>query len=248
METGNGDVDNREVGDGDVDNREVGDRDCETDPSQCFTDHCLSSPCYPGVVCQSLGSSYQCGPCPPGFSPGDGQHCTKLSHPCASSPCYPEVQCVNVRMGDSTGYVCGLCPPNMTGDGITCLHLEEQKTPEKLKEVEEKDEVDEVKEVKEVECPGGSCYPGVRCRAVWGGVKCGACPPGLSGDGVECEDIDDCHPNPCYPGVRCEDNKAPRRGYQCGQCPGDTQGDGMTCRLPPSSLPLLATRCTRHCR
>ena len=221
-------------------------RDCQSAPSLCFTDHCLSSPCPPGLSCQSLGSTY---------------HCNLLSDPCASSPCYPGVQCINVRMGDSTGYVCGLCPHNMTGDGQTCRGLEEQQMAREVEEGKEVEELEERKEVEELEegkeleeqeeespCVAGSCYPGVRCREVPGGVRCGACPPGLSGDGLECRDIDDCEPNPCYPGVLCQDNKAPRRGYQCGHCPPGTEGDGMTCRLPPSSLPLLAPGCTRHCR
>ena len=129
----------------------------------------------------------------------------------------------------------------MTGDGISCVHLEDQ-DQEMTKEVEE------VEEVMDAPCPADSCYPGVKCRTVRGGVRCGACPAGLSGDGVECRDIDDCLPNPCYPGVTCSDNKAPRRGYQCGDCPADTEGDGMTCKLRPTSLPLLAPHCTRQCR
>ena len=132
----------------------------------------------------------------------------------------------------------------MTGDGITCLDLEEQH--QELAKEEAEKVVEEV--VENDPCPAGSCYPGVKCRAVAGDVRCGACPPGLTGDGVECEDIDDCDPNPCYPGVTCQDNQAPRRGYQCGQCPPDMEGDGMTCRPPPTSLPLLATLCTRQCR
>ena len=207
--------------------------ECSEDPSQCFTDHCLSSPCYPGVSCLSLASSYQCGPCPPGYSPGDGVHCRPLTDPCASSPCHAGVQCVNVRMGDSTGYVCGLCPPGWQGDGRICV-LEEH-ADDDGKEEDKKEEVLEEEE----SCPADSCYPGVRCWLVSGEARCGACPLGMTGDGVECRDIDDCSPSPCYPGVQCRDREAPGRGYHCGDCPRGLVGDGLTCRP--------ADTCSRVC-
>ena len=32
--------------------------DCTDNVSACFTDHCLSDPCYPDVTCTSLGTTY----------------------------------------------------------------------------------------------------------------------------------------------------------------------------------------------
>jgi hypothetical protein len=39
--------------------------------------------------------------------------------PCASNPCYPTVPCVAAVPPD-TGFVCGLCPEGLEGDGVTC--------------------------------------------------------------------------------------------------------------------------------
>uniref|UniRef100_A0A3Q3E234 Thrombospondin 4a n=1 Tax=Hippocampus comes TaxID=109280 RepID=A0A3Q3E234_HIPCM len=47
------------------------------------------------------------------------------------------------------------------------------------------------------------------------------CPEGYTGDGVRCDDIDECQFNPCFPGVRCE-NTAP--GFRCGKCPSGYEG------------------------
>ncbi|KAJ8285495.1 hypothetical protein GJAV_G00027440 [Gymnothorax javanicus] len=48
------------------------------------------------------------------------------------------------------------------------------------------------------------------------GVQCGPCPDGYTGDGVSCDDVDECQFNPCYPGVPCV-NTAP--GFRCEVCP-----------------------------
>ena len=67
-----------------------------------------------GVKCFNVHDKAKCGNCPDGFE-GNGVKCTAADDPCASFPCFEGVQCINVRMGNSTGYVCGLCPDGMTG-------------------------------------------------------------------------------------------------------------------------------------
>ena len=49
-----------------------------------------------------------------------------------------------------------------------------------------------------------SCYPGVRCHEVAGGLYhvCDKCPSGKVGDGIECRP-DHCAINPCFPGAEC---------------------------------------------
>ena len=258
--------------------------DCSDNITLCFTDHCLSSPCYPGVSCSSLASSYSCGPCPPGMTgdgvsciidhcaehdpcfdgvtcynsrdrakcgncppgyEGNGIKCTAARDPCASSPCYHGVQCVNVRMGQSTGYVCGLCPEGMEGDGEEChdvdscshqpchpgvvctAHTDGSHSCGPCPPGMTGDGV-----TCTTQCAPDSCYPGVVCSVVDSGPECGVCPPGTRGDGRHCSDIDDCSPSPCYPGVQCTDKSAPARGYSCAQCPGDMVGDGINCVTP----------------
>lgn len=60
------------------------------------------------------------------------------------------------------------------------------------------------------------------------GFRCSACPPGLTGDGVHCDDVDECqYANPCDPRAGCI-NRSPttdRIGFQCGQCPSGYSSD-----------------------
>ncbi|KAM9393000.1 thrombospondin-4a [Pholidichthys leucotaenia] len=66
-------------------------------------------------------------------------------------------------------------------------------------------------------CPHGTCFKQNMCiRSESGGYRCAPCPDGYTGDGVNCDDVDECQFNPCFPGVPCI-NTAP--GFRCGKCP-----------------------------
>ncbi|XP_061762351.1 thrombospondin-4a [Nerophis ophidion] len=66
-------------------------------------------------------------------------------------------------------------------------------------------------------CPPGTCFRQDMCLpSASGGYQCAPCPDGYTGDGVHCDDIDECQFDPCFSGVRCE-NTAP--GFRCGRCP-----------------------------
>lgn len=86
----------------------------------------------------------------------------------------------------------------------------------------------------ELACASSPCYSGVTCEETPdeapGGYRCGACPPGLTGNGVHCEDVDECqYANPCDPRAGCI-NRSPVTdrgiGFQCGQCPEGYTEDG----------------------
>uniref|UniRef100_A0A8C2TKI4 Cartilage oligomeric matrix protein n=1 Tax=Coturnix japonica TaxID=93934 RepID=A0A8C2TKI4_COTJA len=65
-------------------------------------------------------------------------------------------------------------------------------------------------------CVPNPCFPGVPCTETSTGFRCGPCPPGYSGNGSQCTDINECSANPCFPKVQCI-NTSP--GFRCDPCP-----------------------------
>mgnify|MGYP001800519020 FL=1 len=56
-----------------------------------------------------------------------------------------------------------------------------------------------------VTCAAEPCYPGVVCTPTPTGYQCGACPQGMTGNGIECIPLITCADDPCFPGVLCTD-------------------------------------------
>ncbi|XP_037536395.1 thrombospondin-4a [Nematolebias whitei] len=78
----------------------------------------------------------------------------------------------------------------------------------------------------QTQCPAGTCFRQNMCiPSESGGFTCAPCPHGFTGDGVHCDDVDECKFNPCFPGVRCE-NTAP--GFLCERCPLGYTGPEIT--------------------
>ncbi|XP_066509561.1 thrombospondin-4-B-like [Hoplias malabaricus] len=79
-------------------------------------------------------------------------------------------------------------------------------------------------------CAPGVCFQQSMCIETQQGFVCAPCPEGYSGDGIHCEDVNECEVNPCFPRVRCI-NTAP--GFRCERCPrgyvgSEVQGVGLT--------------------
>ncbi|XP_048811183.1 mucin-4 [Lagopus muta] len=67
------------------------------------------------------------------------------------------------------------------------------------------------------------CFPGVGCDPHTG---CGPCPPGLTGDGQHCADIDECvQKTACQGNLTCTNTVG---SYTCS-CPADAAGEGLGC-------------------
>ncbi|KAJ0019347.1 hypothetical protein NQD34_006916 [Periophthalmus magnuspinnatus] len=76
------------------------------------------------------------------------------------------------------------------------------------------------------QCPPGTCFRQDMCIPTEaGGWRCAPCPDGFTGDGVRCDDVDECQFQPCFPGVRCV-NTAP--GFRCEKCPLGYTGPELT--------------------
>ena len=78
-------------------------------------------------------------------------------------------------------------------------------------------------------CLANPCFQGVRCYDDPKiGFRCGPCPAGFRGDGVQCRPMSICTSNPCWANVTCVEYDQPP-GYRCGACPHGFIGNGITC-------------------
>ena len=122
---------------------------------------------------------------------GDGINCEEVkSDPChgTKNPCHPDSACLSVN-GIAT---CGPCPNGMTGNGKVCHTA----AGDLAKEQTVLDP-----------CQSNPCFDGVLCQLSEDGTsyECGACPEGLTGNGIQCSDTTarghiSCDDQPCYEG------------------------------------------------
>ncbi|XP_051495376.1 cartilage oligomeric matrix protein [Apus apus] len=186
---------------------------------------CLPNPCFPGVTCTATGTSFRCGPCPPGYS-GNGTHCTDINE-CNAAPCFPKVQCINT----APGFRCDPCPPGFTGQLVEGVGLAYARANKQV-----------CTDINECETgAANNCVPNSICINTRGSYKCGACKPGFVGDqvsGCRNQAVRRC-PNgeisPCHEKAQCIVERDGSlscaclvgwagNGYVCGK---DTDIDGV---------------------
>ncbi|KAM4052828.1 thrombospondin-4-like isoform 2-T2 [Anomaloglossus baeobatrachus] len=78
-------------------------------------------------------------------------------------------------------------------------------------------------------CVPNPCFSGVTCTETPSGFKCGPCPPGYTGNGTVCNDInemcqdlDECGNNPCPAKTVCTNTKG---SYKCSACKSGSGGE-----------------------
>uniref|UniRef100_A0A3Q4N745 Thrombospondin 3a n=1 Tax=Neolamprologus brichardi TaxID=32507 RepID=A0A3Q4N745_NEOBR len=67
-------------------------------------------------------------------------------------------------------------------------------------------------------CFPNPCHKGVSCMESlhYPGYTCGPCPPGTTGNGTHCRDIDECEVQPCFSPQACVNTAG---GFSCQPCP-----------------------------
>ncbi|PNJ49705.1 THBS4 isoform 4 [Pongo abelii] len=155
---------------------------------------------------------------------------TRPPRRCDSNPCFRGVQCTDSR----DGFQCGPCPEGYTGNGITCIDVDEVCT-----------DIDE--------CRNGACVPNSICVNTLGSYRCGPCKPGYTGDQIRgCKAERNCRNpelNPCSVNAQCIEE---RQGDVTCVCGVGWAGDGYICgkdvdidSYPDEELPCSARNCKK---
>ncbi|XP_059225289.1 cubilin homolog [Stomoxys calcitrans] len=191
---------------------------CEEDVDECYLWAGTDLGCQNNAACSNTPGIFKC-TCANGFS---GTHCR-----------IRKAICQQEQAEELCGH--GICVPANNAQGFTCICnqgwtrnisalINSTSTPTLACDVD----------IDECEASRNPCHN--ECINLPGSFKCGPCPPGYTGNGKTCIDIDECASNNggcnLMPKVRCINTEG---SHFCGKCPPGWIGDGRSCELAPSS-------------
>lgn len=203
---------------------------CEQDVDECAKFKGTELGCQNGAKCVNLPGSYRC-ECNGQFY---GQHCTEQHEDCSLSSSRALCgfgKCINLASSSAGGarYECR-CDQGWTTDGSN---------PACVIDINECLAGTSVNSSLTTGSTGmlapGSSYPCstvpfVGCTNLPGSFQCDSCPPGYTGSGRRCFDLDECATNnggcSTQPLVDCINTPGSR---QCAPCPPGYSGDGVIC-------------------
>ncbi|XP_034122311.1 cubilin homolog [Drosophila guanche] len=191
---------------------------CEEDVNECFDfSNTDLAACMNNGRCINTPGSFSC-VCRNGYS---GTHCRLRQNKClagdSSELCGEHGTCVH-SVSSTAGYVC-VCDQGWTWADTNATTATASPCTR---------DVDE-------------CAPSVNpchneCINLPGSYRCGSCPPGYTGDGRFCRDIDECSVanGGCslQPRVTCINTEG---SHLCGRCPVGWTGDGRSCMTTESN-------------
>ncbi|XP_068150750.1 cubilin homolog [Drosophila tropicalis] len=230
-------------------------------------DECKSNPCKNGGICYDAYEAFQC-ECPAGWQ---GPTCEDDVNECFDlagtdlAACQNNAQCINtpgsyrcVCRNGFTGTHCRLrhnaClagqSKELCGDHGTCIHSNanadgfvcicDQGWTWANTNATVPNSNPCTKDVDECRPDINPCHRD--CINLPGSYRCGPCPPGYTGDGKYCRDINECAPGEgsgeenggcsLQPRVACINTEG---SYRCGRCPPGWNGDGRTCKAADSN-------------
>ncbi|KAM7358205.1 cubilin 2 [Cochliomyia hominivorax] len=195
---------------------------CEEDVDECYLLSGTDLGCQNNAVCVNTPGSYKCS-CAKGFS---GTHCRLRNVICNQD--HSQELCAHgtcVPANNQQGYTC-ICEQGWRRNTVAPSNSSTNSTnlPSLACDID----------VNECEESTNPCHS--ECINMPGSFKCGPCPPGYTGNGITCLDIDECATNnggcSLLPKVRCINTEG---SYVCASCPPGWLGDGRTCELAPSN-------------
>ncbi|XP_053948471.1 cubilin homolog [Anastrepha ludens] len=183
---------------------------CQNDVNECALYAGTDLGCQNGGQCVNQHGGYNC-ICSAGWY---GTHCTARKGDCMQSSTWElcgHGTCVSSN--DDFGYKC-ICDAGWKTNGLT---------PSCTVDVDE--------------CTESHPPCSTKCINLPGSFTCAPCPAGLTGNGVNCRDIDECalQNGGCSlsPRVACLNTYG---SYHCGDCPLGWIGDGRTCERRGGSI------------